>query len=166
HTEYVLLVKNNYVDSVREARMCLIYRTLVWPYRTLHPSYHNRPLASTVVSEYIKSRKYPMWTSFFLPYRFVQDDHFGSKHFNFAVDHVNYHVLRIGCFPFIKYHFTARNVEDLKTEDLIWRAITVVNLGIPCALYGLAATFLITQTDVIVVEGKKIPIHFLIKENW
>ncbi|GMR60945.1 hypothetical protein PMAYCL1PPCAC_31140, partial [Pristionchus mayeri] len=79
----------------------LLYRFLVLPYRTLHHFYRFRPLASTVVREYIRGRGHPAWTSFFLPYRFIQDDHFGAKHFNFTVDDINYHILRIGCFPYI-----------------------------------------------------------------
>ncbi|KAF8367366.1 hypothetical protein PRIPAC_85195 [Pristionchus pacificus] len=80
--------------------------------------------------------------------------------------HKSSYLFRIGCFPYIKYHCTARPVEDLSKEDFFWRAITVANLGIPCILYGIAATCLISETEKVKVEQREIPIYFLIKENW
>lgn len=38
--------------------------------------------------------------------------------------------------------------------------------GIPCILYGIAATFLISETEKVTVEQREIPIYFLIKEYW
>ncbi|KAI6182838.1 hypothetical protein M3Y97_00423900 [Aphelenchoides bicaudatus] len=126
----------------------LIYYLLVWPYRTLlNRSYCLRPKASVVLSNYIRSRHCPSWTSFFLPYKFVQDDLFGEKHFNFEVDGCNYHVLRIGCYPFVKYHCTQRPKQDLHFENSLYKFLTIFNFGLPCLLYGLAATFLIKHTD-------------------
>ncbi|KAH7723562.1 hypothetical protein AAVH_09041 [Aphelenchoides avenae] len=146
----------------------LIYSLLVGPYRTvLNPRYKLRPLASEVVRAYIRQRKYPSWTSFFLPYGHIQDNDFGEKHFNFDVDGHNYHVLRIGCFPYIKYHCTRRPYEDLSVENRVYKAITVANLGIPCLLYGLAAVFLIRHTEHLKLPkaSKPVPIHFLIRED-
>uniref|UniRef100_A0A915BD64 Uncharacterized protein n=1 Tax=Parascaris univalens TaxID=6257 RepID=A0A915BD64_PARUN len=96
----------------------------------------------------------------------VQDDDFGEKHYNLDVDGHNYHILRIGCFPFIKYHCTKRPYQDLSLENQIFKAIAVVNLGFPCLLYGLAALSLIRHRDHIIEPktGKRVTIHFLIKE--
>ncbi|KAK5970498.1 putative conserved plasma membrane protein [Trichostrongylus colubriformis] len=107
----------------------LFYRIFVGPYRYLRPSYVQRPRASSILRSYLKYRAYPSWTSYFVEYRQVQDDHFAEKHFNFDVDGHNYHVLRVGCFPYIKYHCTKRPVQDLSAENRLYRLITVVNLG-------------------------------------
>ncbi|CAJ0592433.1 unnamed protein product [Cylicocyclus nassatus] len=72
-----------------------LFRLVVWPYRRLfRPSYKRRPLASSVLRSYIRKRKHPSWTSYFVEYRQVQDDQYSQKHFNFNVDGVNYHILR------------------------------------------------------------------------
>ncbi|KAI6203326.1 hypothetical protein M3Y94_00543200 [Aphelenchoides besseyi] len=97
--------------------------------------------------------------------KYVQDDLFGEKHINLEVDGHNYHVLRIGCYPFVKYHCTQRPKQDLDFENRLYKAITVCNLGIPCLLYGLAAIFLIRHTEQLKIQNKEIPIHFLIKED-
>uniref|UniRef100_A0A0M3HSN4 Lipase maturation factor n=2 Tax=Ascaris TaxID=6251 RepID=A0A0M3HSN4_ASCLU len=145
----------------------LIYGLFVWPYRSvLNPLYRTRPLASNVLRAYIRWRGYPSWTSYFVKYRDVQDDDFGEKHYNLDVDGHNYHILRIGCFPFIKYHCTKRPYQDLSFENLLFKAIAVVNLGFPCLLYGLAALSLVRHTDHIIEPktGKRVAIHFLVKE--
>jgi len=77
----------------------------------------------------------------------------------------NYHLLRIGCFPFTKYHLTKRPWSDLRWENLLYKAITVANLGLPSAVYGVAAVFLITHTEYVATGSAKIPIHFLIPED-
>ncbi|VDM43745.1 unnamed protein product [Toxocara canis] len=146
----------------------LIYALFIWPYRfLLNPFYRSRPLASDVLRAYIRSRHYPSWTSYFIAYREVQDDDFGEKYFNFAIDGHNYHILRVGCFPFIKYHCTKKPYQDLASENRFFKAITVLNLGFPCLLYGIAAIGLIKHIDYIVEPktGKKVAIHFLIKEE-
>ncbi|MFH4974851.1 hypothetical protein AB6A40_001560 [Gnathostoma spinigerum] len=146
----------------------LLYTLLVAPYRKyLNPFYSGRPLASEVLKAYLRQRSYPSWTSFFVAYRHVQDDSFGEKHFNFAVDGYNYQVLRIGCFPFIKYHCTKRAYSDLSLENSLFKLLTVINLGIPCLLYGIAAVFLIKHTEYVIISPseKKVPINFLIREE-
>ncbi|CAD5209822.1 unnamed protein product [Bursaphelenchus xylophilus] len=145
----------------------LITNSIVWPYRNLvNRHYLNRPLASTVISAYIRQRGHPSWTSFFLPYKFVQDNFYGEKHFNFEVDSTNYHILRIGCYPYVKYHCTQRPYQDLTAENSLYKILTALNLGVPCLLYGIAATFLIKHTDYVTLEDQKsIPIHFLILET-
>uniref|UniRef100_A0A1I8AUB0 RSN1_7TM domain-containing protein n=1 Tax=Steinernema glaseri TaxID=37863 RepID=A0A1I8AUB0_9BILA len=126
----------------------LIYYIFAWPYRTiLNPLYRRRPKASDVLRAYIRQRDHPSWTSYFIAYRRIQDDNFGEKHFNFDVDGHNYHVLRTGCFPYIKYHCTKRPREDLSFDNNLYKLITVANLGIPCLLYGLAAVGLISHTE-------------------
>ncbi|CAD5206737.1 unnamed protein product [Bursaphelenchus okinawaensis] len=130
------------------------------------PCYRQLPLASEVVAEYIRNRDHPSWTSFFLPYKCVQDDLYGEKHFNFPVDSCNYHILRVGCYPYVKYHCTKRAPQDLNLENNLFKVITALNLGIPCLLYGIAAIFLIKHTDYVHLKGQKpIPIHFLILED-
>lgn len=51
------------------------------------------------------------------------------SHFNWSVANSNYHVLRTGCFPYIKYHCTRRPRQDLSTDDKFFKAIKILNLG-------------------------------------
>ncbi|CAJ0961495.1 unnamed protein product, partial [Mesorhabditis belari] len=123
-----------------------------------------------VLRAYIRQRKHPSWTSYFVRYRDIQDDNFGDKHFNFDVDGHNYHILRTGAYPYIKYHCTKRPNEDLTKENNFYRLITIINLGLPCFLYGLAAVALIRhkeRVDFVRENGQKatVHIHFLIEEQ-
>lgn len=66
----------------------------------------------------------------FLKYKDVKNDQWGKSHFNWTLDSgTNYHILRTGCFPYMKYHCSRRPIDDLKMEDYFFRAIKVVSLG-------------------------------------
>lgn len=109
------------------------------------------PTSSEVLSAYLKQCKEPPWTSYFVKvgfsrytclwrlllkiqflfqYSSIYDDHWGKSHFNYQVRSSNYHILRTGCFPYIKYHCTKRNVQDLNIDDTFFKVIKVLNLGI------------------------------------
>lgn len=64
-------------------------------------------------------------------YRDVENDQWGRSHFNWTLDSgTNYHILRTGCYPFMKYHCTQRPYQDLRLDDNFFKFIKVVNLGI------------------------------------
>lgn len=66
-----------------------------------------------------------------LKYKDVKNDQWGKSHFNWTLDSgTNYHILRTGCFPYMKYHCSKRPIDDLKMEDYFFRAIKVVSLGL------------------------------------
>lgn len=88
-----------------------------------------KPKASEVLSSYLKQKKQPFWTSYFIKYSDVVDDQFGMSHFNWLVGDTNYTVLRVGCFPYIKYHCTKGPKQNLKLEDKFFRFIKIANLG-------------------------------------
>uniref|UniRef100_A0A1I8EBE3 Uncharacterized protein n=2 Tax=Wuchereria bancrofti TaxID=6293 RepID=A0A1I8EBE3_WUCBA len=73
---------------------------------------------------------------------------------------------RIGCYPYIKYHCTKEPWKDFSTENCLYKFITVLNCGLPCLLYGLAAQAFIQHTDYIVDKntGQKVAVKFLLKE--
>ncbi|CAF4767931.1 unnamed protein product, partial [Rotaria magnacalcarata] len=57
------------------------------------------------------------------------NDQFGQSHFEFDVDGRNYHVLRTGCFPYIKYHCTQRiKTNDLSYENRLYTFFKIFNL--------------------------------------
>jgi hypothetical protein len=59
----------------------------------------------------------------------VVNDQRGMSHFNWPAGGSNYHVLRTGCFPYVKYHCSKRPVQDLSGEDRFFKAIKILNLG-------------------------------------
>ncbi|XP_035728044.1 uncharacterized protein C15orf61 homolog isoform X2 [Vespa mandarinia] len=89
----------------------------------------DKPLASEVLTNYLLQTKEPPWTSYFVKYADVVNDQRGMSHFNWSVANSNYHVLRTGCFPYIKYHCTRRPRQDLSTDDKFFKAIKILNLG-------------------------------------
>ena len=123
------------------------------------------PLASQILSLYLQKRQFPNWTSFFIKYKAVIDDQRGRSHFNWNVDGNNYHILRTGCWPYIKYHCTKRPFENLQSEDVFFRILKIINLGIPCLAYGIGSHFLIKHTDLVLTEHGSVDIYFLYKEN-
>ena len=96
----------------------------------------------------------------------VRNDQWGRSHFNWSVDGVNYHVLRTGAFPFVKYHISRRPVEDLSLEDNFYRVLKVLNFGLPTLLYGIAGLLWAKHTEIVALPcGSKITIYFWYKEN-
>ncbi|XP_025409423.1 uncharacterized protein C15orf61 isoform X2 [Sipha flava] len=86
------------------------------------------PKASVVLTNYLEQSNEPPWTSFFVKYSSVVDDQRGRSHFNWKAGSTNYHVLRAGCFPYIKYHCTKRPYENLESEDKLFKILKLVNL--------------------------------------
>nr|CAD7431412.1 unnamed protein product [Timema monikensis] len=130
------------------------------------PKKHRRkPLASEVLTSYLKQCNEPPWTSYFVKHSSVVNDQWGCSHFNWVVGDSNYHILRTGCYPFIKYHCSRRPYLDLKMEDFFFRVIKTINLGIPCLAYGLAAMFLIRHVELVHTANGDVRLYFLYKED-
>lgn len=118
-----------------------------------------RPKVSAVLTQYLKQCNEPPWTSYFIrvqqnhpqffqfllfhtfffsstfsklqtQYRDVENDQWGRSHFNWTLDTgTNYHILRTGCYPYMKYHCTKRPYQDLSLDDNFMKFIKVINLG-------------------------------------
>ena len=73
----------------------------------------------------------------YVPYCEVENDLFCRSHFNFEVDGLNYHILRTGAFPFVKFHCSQRPKEDLRIEDVFYGTLKVLNLGLTESATGL-----------------------------
>lgn len=89
----------------------------------------SKPKSSEVLTCYLEQTNEPPWTSYFVRYQDVINDQYGMSHFNWKVGKSNYTILRVGCYPYIKYHCTKRPEEDLLLEDKFFRFIKVINLG-------------------------------------
>ncbi|KAH8392874.1 hypothetical protein KR215_006876 [Drosophila sulfurigaster] len=126
-----------------------------------------KPRASEVLTAYLKQCQEPFWTSYFVKFKDVQNDQRGMSHFNWTLDTgTNYHILRTACYPYMKYHCSKREVQDLSLEDKFFRFLKVINLGLPMLFYGLAAIRLISHTEIVRVSEKvEVPIYFLYAED-
>ena len=122
--------------------------------------------SSEVVSAYIRQRKYPSWTAFYMKQRDVVNDQFGQSHFNWNVDGINYHVLRTGCYPLIKFHCTKAPYSNLVIENIFYGVLKLINFGIPCFLYGISGIFLAKHKETVCIGGSKIELSFWYKETW
>ncbi|XP_002740887.1 uncharacterized protein C15orf61-like [Saccoglossus kowalevskii] len=124
-----------------------------------------KPRASEVLTAHLKQRDIPPWTSYFVKYSSVKNDQFGLSHFNWEVDGANYHILRTGCYPYIKYHCTKRPWQHLAFENTFFNVLKLFNLGLPCLAYGIGAWFLITCSDDVQTEKGSVKVYFLYKED-
>ncbi|PAA82210.1 hypothetical protein BOX15_Mlig027064g1, partial [Macrostomum lignano] len=120
-----------------------------------------RPLASAVLTAYLRRRQLPPWTAFFLHRGQVINDQWGLSHFNWPVEGGNYHVLRTGCYPYVKYHCTRAPPDPgLLSQDRFYTCLKAANFGLPTLAYGLAARFLAKHSESISVETARSPCTF------
>jgi len=124
-----------------------------------------KPKASTVLTFHLRQRGYPHWTSYSVKYKDVVNDQWGRSHFNWDVDGYNYHILRTGCWPFMKYHVSRRSHQDLSLDDTFFRCLKVLNLGIPTLAYGLGCWLVITCQEDIATDKGTVTIYFAIPED-
>ncbi|XP_061451897.1 uncharacterized protein C15orf61 homolog [Rhineura floridana] len=124
-----------------------------------------KPKASEVLSRHLLQRGLPPWTSFCVKYSAVRNDQFGLSHFNWEVQGANYHVLRTGCFPFIKYHCSRAPRRDLALQNCVFTALKLINCGIPTLLYGIGSWFLVSVTETVHTPCGPVTVYFLNKED-
>ncbi|KAM3828254.1 uncharacterized protein C15orf61 homolog isoform 1-T2 [Vipera latastei] len=139
-----------------------LLRGLLWPCGGAPPP---RPAASEVLTGHLLQRRLPPWTSFCVKYSAVRNDQFGLSSFNWAVRGANYHVLRTGCFPFVKYHCSRGPRRDLAAQDALLAALKLLNLGIPTLLYGISSWCFASVTETVQTCCGPVTIYFLNKED-
>jgi len=129
-----------------------------------------KPTSSKVLEQFLIQRKCPYWTSYFVKYSDMNNDHHGLAHFNFQLqthqgNSQNYEILRTGCYPYVKYHCTLTNPpNNLTWSNRVIRLSKIVTGCVPCLVYGTAALFLITHHEKVESLGD-IKIYFLIAED-
>ncbi|XP_028306823.1 uncharacterized protein C15orf61 homolog [Gouania willdenowi] len=141
----------------------LLLRLVLFPSALSHKG--PRPTSSEVLTQHLLQRKLPPWTSFCVRYSSVHNDQFGLSNFNWKVQEVNYHILRTGCFPFIKYHCTKAPQHDLDLEDKFFTMLKVINLGIPCVAYGIGCWMVVGATESVHTSAGPVTVYFAYKEE-
>ncbi|TPP59946.1 Serine/threonine-protein phosphatase 2A 65 kDa regulatory subunit A beta isoform [Fasciola gigantica] len=90
--------------------------------------YRSSLKASELLTCVLREKLHPPWTAFYIRQWDVLDDHWGKSCFNFAVDKINYQILRTACFPLIKYHCTRYPPVELQLVDRFYLLLKIVNL--------------------------------------
>ncbi|XP_023670887.1 uncharacterized protein C15orf61 homolog [Paramormyrops kingsleyae] len=124
-----------------------------------------RPTASEVLTCHLVQRRLPPWTSFCVRYSDISNDQFGLSNFNWKVSGANYHILRTGCFPFVKYHCTKAPLQDLDVENNFFTVLKVINLGLPSLAYGLGSWLMIGASETVQTSCGPVTVYFLYKEK-
>ncbi|PWA30502.1 hypothetical protein CCH79_00015299, partial [Gambusia affinis] len=124
-----------------------------------------QPAASEVLTCHLQQRRLPPWTSFCVRYSSIHNDQFGLSNFNWRVQGSNYHILRTGCFPFVKYHCTKAPPQNLDFEDRFFTMLKVINLGIPCLAYGIGCWMVIGAAETVQTSVGPVTVYFAYKEE-
>ncbi|KAG7468261.1 hypothetical protein MATL_G00141150 [Megalops atlanticus] len=138
-------------------------KVLLFPSTLRNPG--PRPAASEVLTCHLLQRRLPPWTSFCVRYSAISNDQFGLSNFNWEVPGANYHILRTGCFPFIKYHCTKAPRQDLHLENTFFTALKLINLGIPCLAYGVGSWLMVGASETVQTSVGPVTVYFLYKER-